>query len=83
MRIQQYLHIGVSIDPLHPKISTYILQTVFYTFPSGADKEILLNNQELLCLLIIFIILMTSMFDSVVGYYEEKLDASHSWGLKG
>ena len=51
---------------LHPKISMHILHTVFYTFPSGADKEILLNNQELLCLLIIFIILMTSMFDSVV-----------------
>ena len=66
MRIQQYLHIGVSIDTLHTKISTYILHTVFYTFPSGVDKEILLNNQELLCLLIIFIILMTSMFDSVV-----------------
>ena len=45
-------HLIQIINPLHPKISVYILQTVFYTFP---DEEILLNNQELQNLLIISI----------------------------
>ena len=34
---------------LHPNISTHILHTVLYTFPSyGVDKENLFNSQELL-----------------------------------
>ena len=45
-------HLIQIINPLHPKISMHILQTVFYTFP---DEEILLNNQELQNLLIISI----------------------------
>ena len=45
-------HLLQIINPLHPKISMHILQTVFYTFP---DEEVLLNNQELQNLLIISI----------------------------
>ena len=37
-----------SFNPLYPNISMYFLHTVFYTFPKGADKENLFNNQELL-----------------------------------
>ena len=55
-----------SLNPLHPKISMHILLTVLYTFPKNADKDILLNNQELLFLLIISIILITLMFVSWV-----------------
>ena len=55
-----------SLNPLHPEISMHILLTVLYTFPKNADKDILLNNQELLFLLIISIILITLMFVSWV-----------------
>ena len=43
-----------------------ILLTVPHTFPFGADKENLCNNQQLLLLLIIFFILMTLLHDSGV-----------------
>ena len=41
----------------------YILLTIPYTIPKGADKENLFNNQELLKLAIISFILMTLMCD--------------------
>ena len=43
MRIQRYLRIRVSINPLHPKINMHILHNVFHN-PSGADEEILLKR---------------------------------------
>ena len=42
------LTIPLTALPLHPNISMHVLYTVLYTFPVGADKENLLNNQELL-----------------------------------
>ena len=66
MRIQQYLRIRVSIDPLRPKITMLILHNVFCTFPKVLIRRflLLLNNQELLYVLIISIILMTLMPNS-------------------
>ena len=46
----------------------------------GADKENLLNNQELIKLVIISFNVVTEMFESGV-YCKGKLDASHSKGL--
>ena len=56
-----------------PYCSLYIFQ--------DADKENLLNNQELLQKVIISFILMTSICDSEV-IWKEKLAASHSLGPK-
>ena len=47
-----------NFNPLHHKISMDILHSVFYTLPKVLDKEILVDNQDLLYLLI-----MTLMFD--------------------
>ena len=33
------------MNPLKNNISLHILHTVLYTFPKGADKENLFNNQ--------------------------------------
>ena len=33
------------MNPLKSNISLHILHTVLYTFPKGADKENLFNNQ--------------------------------------
>ena len=49
------------LDPLHPNISIYFLHTVLYV-SYGTDKENLFNNQQLLLLVIISLILVTSMF---------------------
>ena len=51
------------INPSHLNISMQILHTVSYTF-YGADNENLFNNQELLKLVIIFLILATLVCDS-------------------
>ena len=51
------------INPSHLNISMQILHTVSYTF-YGADNENLFNNQELLKLVITFLILATLMCDS-------------------
>ena len=55
-----------------------------------SDRENLFNNQQLLQMVIIVGILVTLLFDSgsdIVWFREwyclEKLDASHSWRLKG
>ena len=39
VRIQWYLRIGVSINPLHPKISMHILHTVFHKFPKVLTRR--------------------------------------------
>ena len=33
------------MNPLQSNISLHILHTVLYTFPKGADRENLFNNQ--------------------------------------
>ena len=65
-------HLIQIINPLHPKISMHILH----------DKEILLNNQELQNLLIIFLY-SPDLNVWFRGECEEKLDASHFDGLEG
>ena len=50
----------VSFIPLHPNISGHILHTVLNT---GAEKENLFNNQELLSLVIISFFLVTFTCD--------------------
>lgn len=47
-------------------------------FSWGADKQDLFNNLELLPLVIIFFLLVTSMCDFVGWCCKEKLDASHN-----
>ena len=59
----------------------HILYTVLYALLICAGKENLFNNQEVLQLIIISFILMTLML--IQGWFwKEKLDASHSQGLK-
>ena len=55
---------NIKLNHLHPNISMHILHTVLCTFPKakGADKDNLLKNQELLQLVVIYLILMTLMF---------------------
>ena len=50
-----------TINPLDTNISIYFLHTVLYV-SYGTDKENLFNNQQLLLLVIISLILVTSMF---------------------
>ena len=60
----------------------HILHTVLCTFPLGADKKNLFNNEEPLWLVDHFIILINLLSD--LGWHcKEKLDACHSYGSKG
>ena len=75
-------HKGISLvsffNPLHPKISLYILYTVLHTFPKMLSRRICRTIKEFLLLMIISFILATLIFDSGFIYCQEKLDASHS-----
>ena len=58
-----------------------ILHTVLYTFPKVLARRICLTIKSFFFFVIISLILVTLMFDPG-GYCKEKLDASHSQGLK-
>ena len=70
------------VNPLHPNISMYILHTVLHKFLKGLKKRICETVKSSL---------VTDHFpyshdldDLIQGWYcKEKLDASHSEGLKG
>ena len=54
------------VNPLHPNISMHNLHTVLYAFPEVLTRGNVFKNQELYKLVIIFLILVTSIFDSGV-----------------
>ena len=58
-------------------ISVHILRTFSLYISLGADKLNLFNNQELLYLVIIFLILVTLMLTQGL-HCEEKLETGHS-----
>ena len=58
-----------------------ILHTVLYTFPKVLARRICLTIKSFFFFVIISLILVTLMFDPG-GYCKEKLDVSHSQGLK-
>ena len=55
-----------SEEAKHPIINMHILLTVLCKFLEVLTRRICLTNQELLWLVIISLILVTSMFDSAV-----------------
>ena len=63
--------------------SVCIFSILFSIHFLGANKENLFNNQELLQLVII--IMYSCDLKCVIQWWcsEEKLDAYHSWGIKG
>ena len=67
------------VNPLHPNISMHNLHTVHYTFPEVLTRGTVFKNQELYELVIIFLILVTLMFDSGVILWGEI----RGWSLLG
>ena len=65
-----WFYLRGTMNPLHHNISMHILQT----FLSDADKENFFNNQELLELVMIFIIHVSSMI--VVGVILQGVNVS-------
>ena len=63
-------------------LTSVCILSFFIHFPKVTDKENSFTDQKLLSLVIICFILMTLMCDSG-GYCWEKLDATHSQGVKG
>ena len=56
----------VTLNPLHPKISMYILHTPFYTFPKLLTRRICLPIKASFVGVHLFFILMTLTCDSGV-----------------
>ena len=54
------------LNHLYPNVSRHVLPTDLYKFPKILARRVFLNNQEFLKFVIIFLIPMTSMFDSGV-----------------
>ena len=67
------------VNPLHPNISMHNLHTVLYTFPEVLRRRNVFKNQELYKLVIIFLIIVTLMFDSGVILLGEI----RCWSLLG
>ena len=82
VRIQRYLRIRVSINPLHPKISIHILHTVFSTFPKVLIRRFCRTIKSF-CAWWSFPLFSWPQCLIQEWYCEEKLDASHSLGLQG
>ena len=65
------------INPLHPKISLYILHTALYTFPKVLTERICLPIKSFFCWW--SFPLFSWPLCVIQGWYcREKLDASHS-----
>ena len=67
---------SLTLSPLHPNISIYILHTVLYTFLKVLTRRICLAINNLL--VVISFIFVTLMRDSGVILYLEKLGTGHS-----
>ena len=77
----KFLHVLWTLNPSHPNISMHILHTVLFTFPNVMKRRICLTIKRF------FSRLSSPLFSwpkcLIHGWYwKEKLDASHSQGLR-
>ena len=70
------------VNPLHPNISMHILHTVLYTFPKRLTRRICFTINS--CFSWWSSLLFSWLSCLIQGWYcKEKLDASHTYELKG